>query len=138
MKKISLYNIASVITGSFLFILGIVMFSLSCNFADYGEGSFNIKFDKEYLFIMISGIISLGLAIYSLIKKIKEDKLDMHTIGYSIGIPSLIMLFYYIGKTIDLCMTNGDFTSSIIKMMLCLVILIWGISILFQNKRIEN
>lgn len=138
MKKISLYNIASIISSSFLFILGIVMFSLSCNFSSYGGGSFNIKFNKEYLFIMISGLISLSFSIYVLIKKLKENKLDMHTLGYVISVPGLIMFFYYLGKMIDLCINNQDPTSSIIKMLFSLIVLIWGISVLLQNKRIEN
>ncbi len=137
MKKISIYNIASILSSLFLLILGLIMFSLSFNFSSYGGGSFNIKFSKEYLFMMISGLISLFLSIYVLIKKIEMNVLDIHTLGYVIGVPGLIMFIYYLGKMIDLCINKQDPTSSIIKMVLSFVVLVWGIAVLIQNKRLE-
>lgn len=137
MKKISIYNIASILSSLFLLILGLIMFSLSCNFSSYEGGSFNIKFSKEYLFMMISGLISLFLSIYVLIKKIEINVLDIHTLGYVIGVPGLIMFIYYLGKMIDLCINKQDPTSSIIKMVLSFVVLVWGIAVLSHNKRLE-
>lgn len=137
MKKISIYNIASIFSSLFLLILGLIMFSLSCNFSSYEGGSFNIKFSKEYLFMMISGLISLFLSIYVLIKKIEINVLDIHTLGYVIGVPGLIMFIYYLGKMIDLCINKQDPTSSIIKMVLSFVVLVWGIAVLSHNKRLE-
>ena len=137
MKKISIYNIASILSSLFLLILGLIMFSLSCNFSSYEGGSFNIKFSKEYLFMMISGLISLFLSIYVLIKKIEINVLDIHTLGYVIGVPGLIMFIYYLGKMIDLCINKQDPTSSVIKMVLSFVVLVWGIAVLSHNKRLE-
>ncbi len=135
MKKINLYNISTILTSLFIFIYGIVMFSLSCKFSDYGEGSFNLKFNKEYMFILICGIICLGLSIYLLINSLRGNQFNKEYLGYYISIPSLIMFFYYLGKMIDLIINKEDASSISVKMVIMLVLFIWGISVFINNRK---
>lgn len=125
MKKLNLYNIATIITSLFILIYGIVMFSLSCKFSNYGEGSFNLKFNKEYMFIIISGIICCGISIYLLTDNLKGNNFKKEYLGYFISIPSLIMFFYYLGKMIDLLINQEDASNPVIKMIIMFILIIW-------------
>lgn len=84
-------NAFKIALGAVVFLIGLILFIKSYEFADYGEGGKEVTFNSDYIIIILVGVV---ISVLGIISFYNENKL-YQTIG---GITaSCIISFYSLG-----------------------------------------